>query len=409
MGECPYVLDRTGSDLHGEAKKLRSRGPVTRVELHGGYLAWSVTGYREAKQLLVDPRLAKNTKDNWPEFREGRVPQDWELYTWVAMDNMQTRDGKEHDRLRGLVAQAFTSRQVERSRPIIEGIVKHLLDDLEKVPDGEIVDIKGQYFYPLSTILICDLLGISEEDQGVMLHGAVVNAKTTNTSEESEANLHQWQSALGGLVEAKRRNPGDDLTTVIIGATEDEQAPLTDAEVVGSLHLLIGGGTETTANVLCHTVVDLLTHPEQLEMILSGAASWEQAWDEEVRKDGAVGSMPFRCAIDDIEIGGVTISKGDLVLINYLAAGRDPDRYGETADDFDITRVDKSNLSFGYGRHRCLGPALATMEAMVALPALFERFPDLELAVPVSELVPASTFIFNGYTEVPMRLTRRVD
>ncbi|AUI61792.1 cytochrome P450 [Amycolatopsis sp. BJA-103] len=404
MDECPYVLDRSGSDLHGEARNLRARGPVTRVELHGGYTAWSVTGYEIAKQLLVDPRIAKNTKDNWPEFREGKVPQDWELYTWVGMDNMQTRDGQEHDRLRKLVAQAFTGRQVAKSRPIIEGIVNRLLDDLETVPADEVVDIKARYFYPLSTILVCDLLGIPEADQEAMLHGAVVNAKTTNTAEESEANLHQWQSAIGRLVETKRREPGDDLTTIIMKATEDDEAPLTDDEVVGSVHLLIGGGTETTSNVLCYTVVDLLTHPEQLAMVLSGAASWEAAWEEEVRKDGAVGSMPFRCATEDIEIGGVTIAKGDLVLINYLAAGQDVEKYGETAAEFDITRADKSNLSFGYGRHRCLGPALATMEAMVALPALFERFPDLKLAVPAAELKPAATFIFNGYAEVPLLL-----
>src|SRR3569833_1329555 len=344
MDKCPYVLDRSGSDLHQENKNLRARGPVTRVELHGGYTAWSVTGYEEARQLLVDPRIAKNTKDNWPEFQAGRVPQDWELFTWVAMDNMQTRDGAEHDRLRKLVARAFTSRQVAKSRPIIEGIVHRLLDDLATVPADEVVDIKGRFFYPLSTILVCDLQGIREEDQKAMLQGAQVNAQTDNTAEEAAANL------------------------------------------------------------LCHTLVDLLTHPDQLAAILAGEASWEAAWDEEVRKDGAVGSMPFRCALEDIEIGGVTIAKGDLVLINYLAAGRDPEKYGDTADEFDITREDKSSLGFGYGRHRCLGPALATMEAMVALPALFERFPGLKLAVPATELKPAATFIFNGPAEVPLLL-----
>jgi cytochrome P450 len=397
-------LDQTGSDLHEEAKKLRERGPVTLVEVHGGYTAWSVTSYEAAKQLLVDPRISKHTKGNWPDFREGKVPEDWELYTWVAMDNMQTRDGEEHDRLRKLVAQQFTARQAVKSRPVIEDIVSRLLDDLATVPAGEAVDIKARYFYPLSTILVCDLLGIPEQDRDTVLHGNVVNSKTTNTSEESEANLHQWQSALSQLVETKRREPGDDLTTVLIKASEDEKAPLTDDEIVGSLHLLIGGGTETTANVLCHTVIDLLTHPDQLALIRSGAASWESAWDEEVRKDGAVGSMPFRCAIEDIEIGGVTIAKGDLVLINYAAAGRDPEKYGDTAAEFDINRADKANLSFGYGRHRCLGPSLATMEAMVSLPALFERFPQLALAVPAAELKPQGTWIFNGYAEVPLLL-----
>jgi len=404
MDKCPYVLDRAGRDIHEEARNLRARGPVTLVELHGGYTAWSVTSYEIAKQLLVDPRISKNTKTHWPEFRDGKVPQDWELYTWVAMDNMQTRDGAEHDRLRSLVAQAFTSRQVAKSRPIIEDIVSRLLDDLTAVPAGEVVDIKGRYFYPLSTILIGDLLGISDQDRGAALHGAQVNAKTTNTAEESEANLLQWTSALGHLVETKRREPGDDLTTVMIEATNDETAPLTDDEVIGSVHLLIGTGTETTANVLCHTLIDLLTHPDQLELILSGAVGWEAAWEEVVRKDGAVGSLPFRCAVEDIEIGGVTIAKGDLVLINYAAAGRDPEKYGDTAADFDITREDKTSLSFGYGRHRCLGSVLATLEAMVALPALFERFPNLALAVPAAGLKPQGTFIFNGYAEVPVLL-----
>lgn len=404
MNECPYPLDRTGSNLHYEATQLRARGPLTLVEVHGGYRAWSVTSYEVAQQLLTDPRIAKNTKDNWPEFRDGNVPQDWELYTWVDMDNMQTRDGADHDRLRKLVARAFTTRQVERTRPLIEQIVEQLLNDLEQLPTDEVVDIKGRYFYPLSTILVCDLLGIDEADRDTMLHGAVVNAKTTNSAAESEANLHQWQSALNSLVEDKRRHPGDDLTTVIIKAGDDEQAPLTDEEVVGSIHLMIGGGTETTANVLSHLLVDLLTHPEQLDAIRTGDATWRQAWDEEIRKDGAVGSMPFRCAVEDVEAGGVTIKKGDLVLINYAAAGRDPNKYGDTADDFDITRVDKTNLSFGYGRHRCLGPNLATLEAMIALPALFERFPRIAMATPREDLMPQETWVFNGYAQVPVHL-----
>ncbi|WP_307937014.1 hypothetical protein [Salinispora arenicola] len=97
-------------------------------------------------------------------------------------------------------------------------------------------------------------------------------------------------------METKRRDPGDDLTTVIIKAGEDEQTPAHRRRGHCALHLLIGGGTETTANVLCHTVVDMLTHPDQLAMVRSGAVSWESAWEEEVRKDGAVGldAVPLR-------------------------------------------------------------------------------------------------------------------
>lgn len=404
MEHCPYVLDRTGRDIHAEAANLRASGPITLVGLPGGYTAWSVTGYELAKQLLVDPRISKNTKAHWPAFRDGEVPQEWELYSWVVMDNMQTRDGVEHDRLRKLVAPAFTARQVAKSKPVIEGIVGRLLDNLASAPAGEPVDIKGEYFYPLAATLICDLFGVPEGERQAVLRSSVVNGKTTNSTDEAEANLHDWQNTLTELVESKRRTPGDDLTSVVLSAREDEHAPLTDEEVVGTLFLMFGGGTETVGNVLTHAVIDLLTHPDQLALVRSGASDWNAVFQETLRKEAAVAQLPFRCATEDFEAGGVSIAKGDLVLIAYAGAGRDPELHGETAAEFDITRTDKTNISFGYGPHRCLGPSLANMQATVALPALFDRFPDLRLAVPVEELKPQGTFIFNGYAEVPLLL-----
>ncbi|GAA1422359.1 cytochrome P450 family protein [Catellatospora coxensis] len=407
MGKCPIMLDRTGKDIHAEAARIRAEGPVTRVEVPGGYLAWSVTNYEVGRQMLADPRFSKNAKEHWPPLIRGEVPTDWELYTWVAMDNVTTREGADHDRLRKLVAHAFAPRQVEAARGHIEKLVAGMLDDLERVPPGEVVDIKGRFTYLLPAHVICDLFGVPAQARDNVLQGAVTNSKTTNTREESEANLHQWHQAMEDLVAEKRANPGSDLTSVLVQARESGSM-MTSDELVGTLHVMLGAGSETLGNVMSHLIVDLLDNPEQLELIRSGQYTWEDAFAEAVRKDAAVAQLPFRYATEDVEVAGVQITKGDLVLIAYAGIGRDPEVHGESADRFDMTRQDKTNLSFGHGPHHCLGRSLATVQAMIAIPALFERFPDMRLAVPVSEIPPQGTFIMNGYGSVPVYLTAPV-
>ncbi|WP_155372831.1 cytochrome P450 family protein [Catellatospora vulcania] len=407
MGKCPIVLDRTGKDIHAEAARIRAEGPVTRVEVPGGYLAWSVTNYTVGRQILADPRFSKNAREHWPALMNGEVPDDWELITWVKMDNVTTREGADHDRLRKLVAHAFAPRQVQAARGHIEKLVAGLLDDLERVPAGEVVDIKGQFTYLLTALVICDLFGVPPQARDRMLQGAVTNSKTTNTREESGANLHQWHEAMEELVADKKANPGTDLTSVLVQAKEDGSM-MTNDELVGTLHVMLGAGSETLGNVMSHLVVDLLENPQQLELVRSGQYTWEDAFAEALRKDAAIAQLPFRYATEDAEIAGVHIAKGDLVLIAYAGIGRDPELHGDTADQFDLTRADKTNLAFGHGPHYCLGRSLATMQAMIAMPALFERFPNMQLAVPVSEIPPQGTFIMNGYGSVPVYLNAPV-
>jgi cytochrome P450 len=396
-------LDVTGQDIHAEGAALRERGPVTQVELPGGVLGWSVTGYHAARQVLSDPRFAKDPQ-KWPAFTSGEIPTTWPLVGWLLMDNMTTNDGADHQRLRKLVSHGFTPRQVERTRPLIEKIVDDLLDGLSTAGPDEVVDLKGRFAVPLPARVICDMFGVPENIRSSALRGATVNVTSSISGEEAEANVEQWHRELFELAEHKRREPGEDLASVLLAAREADGSQLTDEEVVGTLHLMLGAGSETLMNALSYAVLGLLTNPDQLEMVRNGTRSWDDVIEETVRWQAPVAQLPLRFATEDVAIGDVVVKAGDPVLMGFTTIGRDPEVHGESGTEFDITRADKTNLSFGHGVHFCLGAPLARLELRIALPTLFERYPDMQLAVEPDQLEPQGTFIMNGHRELPVRL-----
>jgi cytochrome P450 len=378
---CPVVLGSAGGDVHAESARLRERGPVAEVELPGGVRAWSVTSYELVRQVLADPNFAKDPHHHWPAFVNGEIGPDWPMITWVVMDNMATHDGADHARLRGLISKAFSPRRVEAARPLVQKITRELLDTLAARPDGEVLDLKARFAYPLPARVICDLFGVPEEARADALRGGEVNISTQLTPEEAEANVEQWHLALQRLVETKRAEPGDDLTSFLVTA-QDEGSRLSDEELVGTLHLMFGAGSETVMNALSKAIVALLTHPDQHDLVRSGAASWEDVVEETLRLESPIAQFPFRYTTEEVELGGVSIPKGSPVLLGYAAAGRDPALHGETAERFDVTRADKSHLTFGHG------------------------FPDLRLAVRPEELEPQETFVMNGHRTLPVYLGR---
>ncbi len=399
------VLDPLGHDIHAEGDRLRAQGPVVQVEMPGGIRAWSVVGYETVRQVLADERFAKDGRKHWPAFVNGEISEDFPLIGWVLMDNMTTHDAADHARLRSLTAKEFTLRRTKDMQSRIERIARELLDDLALADPGEIVDLKGQYAYPLPTKVICELFGVPEHMRAKVMRGGEVNTETTITHEEAVANVVEWHNAMYDLVAMKKDNPDNDLLSALIATQEADGSQLSDAELAGTLHLMLGAGSETTTNLLSKAVVALLTHPDQLAMVRDGRAQWKDVIEETLRVESPIAQLPFRFTTEEVEIAGVTIPKGDPVLIGFAASGRDPQRHGASAGEFDITRADKDHLSFGWGIHHCLGAPLARLEAAIGLPALFERFPDLELAVPADQIEPQGTFLLNGAGVLPIRLT----
>jgi 2-hydroxy-5-methyl-1-naphthoate 7-hydroxylase len=399
---CPVVIDPNGHDIHAEGRRIYANGPISRIELPGGVLAWSVTGHDAATAVLTDRRFSKDPRQHWDDFLAGRVGDDFPLIGWVLMENMTTAYGADHSRLRKPCAAAFTPRRVEAMRHRIEQLTGELLDELAAGDPQEVVDLKSRFAHTLPSRAICELFGVPEEDRLAMLRGGEVNADTTISAEESAANVARWHQQMLDFVEAKRRRPGTDLTSDLI-ATMDQADGLSPDEIVGTLHIMLATGTEPVKNLITNAIATLLTRPDQRKLVTDGSVSWTDVIDETLRAEAPVAHLPFRFAVEDVTVGGVTIAKGDPVLVNFAAVGRDPAVH-DHSDEFDVTRADKGNLAFGAGLYRCIGQPLALLEAQVALPALFERFPEIRLAVDADELRPQGTFIMNGLDQLPVRL-----
>ncbi|GAA3505670.1 cytochrome P450 [Streptomyces prasinosporus] len=396
-------LDPFVTDLDGESEALRAAGPLAAVMLPGDVPVWAVTHHAEARKLLTDPRVVKDI-NVWGAWQRGEIAPDWPL---IGLANpprsMLTVDGADHRRLRTLVAQALTPRRVERMRERITELTERLLDDLA-AQDGDTVDLKAVFAYPLPMYVVADLMGLAEERLPRLKVLFEKFFSTQTPPQEVVATLTELAGIMSETVAHKREHPGDDLTSALIQASEDGDR-LTDEEIVATLQLMVAAGHETTISLIVNAVVNLSTHPEQRELVLSGKADWSAVVEETLRWSTPTSHVLIRFATEDVPVGDKVLPAGDALIVSYAAIGRDERAHGPTAGAFDITRETVSrHISFGHGPHVCPGAALSRLEAGVALPALYARFPELDLAVPADELRNKPVVTQNDLYELPVRL-----
>ncbi|KAB2352759.1 cytochrome P450 [Actinomadura rudentiformis] len=395
----PFV-EATPAARHAAFAELAAAGPVRRVTLFTGVHVWLITGYDEAREALTHPDVIKGKGGDGPH--RDSVPPDLA----AAMDHhLLGSDPPDHTRLRRLVSTAFTRRRIEGMEPEIRRIVDRLLDDVAAAGGhGATVDLLATFGSPLPLTVISELLGVPEDRRrdfqewtAVAINGSVHPAETFVAAATSLITY------VRELIAHKRAHPSDDLISGLVAARADDDR-LSENELTSMVFLLLVAGYETTAHLICGGVQTLLAHPDQLDLVRAEPDRLPAAVEELLRFNGpAQVTIPARTAAP-VQIGGVTIPAGEVVVPAPLAANRDPRQF-PNPQQFDITRPPASHLAFGHGIHHCLGAPLARLEARIAIGALIDRFPHLRLAVPPQDLRVQASMLINGLTTLPVTVT----
>jgi cytochrome P450 len=392
--------DAFAADPYPTFARLREGSPVCPVT-GARFDTYLISRFDDAKAALTDPRLSKDLYGPGQHYLRIFGPNSEGLNK-----NMLNCDPPEHDRLRQIVSQAFTTRRIEALRPRVTAFVESLLDKM--LPRGE-SDLMRDFAIPLPMMVICDLLGIPEVDHDRVLGWTQV-IRTSGSShrppEQERAAVQEAQLRLNrylaDLVQARRAHPAPGMISELIDAC-DREGKLSEPEVVTTTFLLLFAGHQTTADFIGNATVALLTHPEQLAALRTRPDLLPAAIEELLRFDGPLPVASPRIATEDVEYRGVTIPAGSIVGVVINAANHDP-AYFADPDKLDLCRPRAPHIGFGHGVHYCLGVSLARMEARIGIGALLRRLPELRLGVPVDQLrrLPAAS-PFRGLLELPVR------
>lgn len=375
---------------------LRENQPLMKTPL--GF--WVASRYADVQMILKDRRFGKGFEERM-KLRNGDDVFDNPVYanmrTWMLV-----QDPPDHSRLRGLVSKAFTARRIEGLRPQIQTLVDELLDRV--APHGRMDFIKD-FAYPLPVNVICDMLGIPPEDRSHFEFGSKISGRLIDPTPVSDEELQdigdgfaRQEAYFRDLFARRRAEPQDDLTTVLVQAEEAGER-LTEAELVGNVILLFGAGHETTVNLLGNGLLALLQNPEEYVKLRDNPDLVPGAIEEMLRFDSSV-QMTGRTAMEDVEINGVAIPKGDHIVNLLGSANRDGAAF-DAPESFRVDRKDVRPTSFGGGIHFCLGAQLARVEADIAFRSLLARLPDLRLEKP-DEPEWRPTFTLRGLTGLPV-------
>jgi pentalenolactone synthase len=384
--------------MAAEKAAEQTTGPVRRVRTPAGDPAWQVDGYRQIKELLTDPRLGRSHPQ--PE-QAARYSESGFIGQPNGSDPETER--AEHARFRRVLSRSFSARRMQALRPRVTELASGLLDELGKqVPP---VDFHERVSFPLPVLVICELLGVPYEDRDEFRVYSDQIADMTDQA-TSRAGMQGLFTYMTALVKRKRTKPGVDVISDLILAQETETFP--EEGIASAAAGLLFAGHITTVNVIDRGVLLLCTNTGQRTALAADPGLVDRAVEEILRMPTPLPNTsrpvpvgPTRYAHADIDIGGVTIGAGDLVLLNARAANCDREVFTHP-ERFDITRTDNPHLTFGHGVHFCPGAPLARIELQALFKMLPARFSTLRPAVPVEELRTKTNLIFGGLTELPV-------
>jgi len=389
---------------HADFERLRARGPVV-----FGRTSASIVDHAAINDVL-------RSEDFGVGDGVGPLPESmkrliaWSRDPWSAgpvdPPSLLAVDPPLHTRLRRLVSKSFTARAISKWQETVEKTAAGLVDELaEAGAGGRPVDLVDAYASQLPVAIIAGMLGVWDRGQRAQvlewgnLAATLLDPGLTRQqfrdADRAVRDLHVW---LADQIEAKRRDPGDDLLSQLV-ALQGEDA-LTDDELRSTALLVLGAGFETTVNLISNAVVLLDTHPDQKQLAFADPSLWGNVVEETLRFDPPV-RLNVRQAYKDTRVAGVDVPNGQFLVLFIAAANRDPALFDDP-HTFDVTRTNADqHLSFSAGAHYCLGASLARLEARIALEALYSRFPSLTVAGTPER---RSTMVLHGFEHLPVTL-----
>ena len=361
---------------------------------------WYLFRYTDISAALRDPRLGRELhRVESPEFAPA-APERTEPFYEMAGRWMLYRDPPNHTRLRALVNKAFTPATVEKLAPRIAENAEHLLDVVET--HGS-MDLIGDFAFPLPLIGLGEMLGVRSadlrqfRDWSNALSAAIDQNRTPGVYEQASQATLALTKYFEEIFEERRACPQDDLMSRLIAA-EEQGGHLNEDEITATCILLLGAGQETTVDLIGNSVLSLLRHPDQWELLKQRPDLVPFAVEELLRFESPV-QMTARVALEDVEIGGHLIRRGAKVTMVLGSANHDPSIFS-VPEKLDITRNAKAHLGFGLGIHYCIGAPLARIGGRIALEALLRRLPELRLNNSIPDWREGP--VFRGLKQLPL-------
>lgn len=386
----PYWSPENRDDPYTLYAEMRRDAPV-----HWNGYEWVVTRYTDVLTTFTDSRMSA-VRGLLQQIPEDERAESMALVE-INQSMMLFSDPPSHTRLRGLVAQAFSAKMIERMRPRIAELVTDLLDTIEGMSEW---DIMSTVATPLPGIVICEMLGVPAVDQPWIKRWANDYAAwlgAVGSDVETRQRATRSMSEMGEYVrhEAARRRsePRDDLLTALVHA-EEAGDRLSEQELVSTMLLLLFAGNETTTNLIGNGMLTLLRQREAFEQLRADPSLIRTAVEELLRFESPV-QYTSRVVLEPIEIGDERIDAGQFIIPIIGAANRDPEHFSNP-DTLDLTRRPNRHIAFAHGLHFCLGAPLARAESQIAIQSMVERFPTLELADAEADWSPNP--LFRGLT-----------
>ena len=402
VGNPPsFPMKRCTFGPPAEYAQLRASEPVARVVLPDGKLAWLFTRFADVRTILGDNRFSTSPKhEGYPFPAPSRAP------VMRAENTLLRKDPPEHTKYRRMLTAEFTVQAINAMVPYLEETATRLMDEMEA--NGPACDFVQAFALQLPSTVIAELLGVPREDHKFFQERSTLKLDMTvptHIQARASSELREYFDRM--LTNTINRPDRPDNLTSRLYASQVETGNITREEVLHTLEILLQAGHETTGNMIALSVLSVLTNPQIKDAIIAAPALIRNTVEEMLRYHSIVHFNGARVALEDVEVGGHLVRKGEGVLAMISAANYDPEMFPKP-DELNIHREEvRNHLAFSYGVHHCLGQALARAELQIVFRLLFKRFPDLALAVPASEIEFKQDAVVWGVRKLPVTLTKR--